>query len=63
MKQRNYPCIVVHSVGSNLYAATFLLTEERLSAFYSGPFQDVVFEFACEFASYLLIDVYDEVNP
>ena len=38
-----------------------MITLERCSVFTSGPYQDGIFQEACEFATYLIIPVYDEV--
>ena len=58
---RQYPCVVVHRVDTALFAASMFLSEERCSVFTSGPYQDGIFQEACEFATYLIIPVYDEV--
>ena len=59
---RQYPCIVVHSIDLNLYAASFMLTSERSAPFEWSSSHDLVFQSACEFASPLLLVVYDEVE-
>ena len=59
---RQYPCVVVHRVDPTLFAATLMLNDERCSVFLSGPFEDGVLQQAIEFATYLLIPVYDEVK-